>query len=587
MTCSLDYRNTYNNIRNKLLIVDLANPGLTDVDREFLVSRSGMMRNGLGLSESDSKTLSRILVKAFHSDLDPNKIDDNNTRDAIASLEKVKELIKSGEIARFEGKEICPTTPRDLATNWKKRVIDNISSSITSPSNDLAKQLNGLARYYIDLAEKATSPSRITNIYTDFSKKSIALLSDYKDKFFTENGINKKFDFQISADMSIEDLYSRLNKANNESKENTAEFIEKLISQYASTTEKQLEPLVSRIGKHYMDLLGNGDITVEQAKSLLNKNLEIIKKNEKLYIGRINRCKDLEAMIGDISSIKIRSRLKKISQSFYDDEFFEEEIASLEEDVRLIKQGKFGDKVLANVKNNYIQALSNSDNSLQSNMACTDTYQEFLHKIEEYNRGQIGVDSIYELNELFKDREQDKKIIDYVKGNYSDGDNVNLDLVTLRSNEYGLCGLVYRTDGGFFCGQRFYNYIGISGLTLMKTLGGDGERDITNLTEFICNSTMDRTQYFNQEEYFTVLCNYDDIYLIYDKDGKIGFKKKSIVEGIYSKSINQASENYSDIDWITECVSKDVAKDLSLAKILNGDYKKESKQEKNSNKIFY
>lgn len=67
MTCSLDYRNTYNSIRNKLLIVDLANPGLTDVDREFLVSRSGMMRNGLGLSESDSKTLSRILVKAFHS----------------------------------------------------------------------------------------------------------------------------------------------------------------------------------------------------------------------------------------------------------------------------------------------------------------------------------------------------------------------------------------------------------------------------------------------------------------------------------------------------------------------------------------
>ena len=100
-------------------------------------------------------------------------------------------------------------------------------------------------------------------------------------------------------------------------------------------------------------------------------------------------------------------------------------------------------------------------------------------------------------------------------------------------------------------------------------------------------STMDGTQYYNQEEYFTALCNYGDICLIYDKDGKIGFKKKSIVEGTYFKSINKASENYSDIDWIIGCVSKDVAKDLSLAKILNGDYKKESKQEKNSNKIFY
>lgn len=569
MTCSIEYRNIYNSIRNKLLIVDLASEGLTDADREFLVSRSGMMKSGLGLSEKDSKTLSRILVKAFHSDLNSDQVDDKNTRDAIAILENMKLLIGTGEVSKLEGQHICQEISDDLSSNWRKKIIEKITSKRTSSTSDLGRQLNEMIEQYVNSVNSSQSLSKVTEIFNDFSTKSTALFLNYKHKFFIENGIDEKLDFVISPDMKIDDLYMKLNTAKNSTKKSVSRSIEELIAQYSSTVDKQLSPLLSGIKKYYINLLESDNESIEQIKRSLNASLQEIKKNEKVYINRINKCKALHEMVKGIASIKIRSRVNELSHSIYSDEF-DKEIASLEDDVELIKAGKFGDKVTANVKKNYLQALSSSNGTIQDDMDYTTTYREFLYKIEEYNNGKIGIDSLYELNDLFKDKEHDKKIMAYVKGDYNAGDRVNLDLVMLKESKYGTYSLVYRTDSEFL-GNRSYGKIAISGLALLDKDADYDMHDAGNLTEFICNSTLDGTQYSDNENYFNVLGIYNGTCLIYKENGKIDFKKIDEIAGRYQRVFSTPSKRYRNIDSIATVVATAVAKDLTLSKMLKGD----------------
>ena len=86
-----EYRNVYQKLRRKLLDVNLNAQGLRENDRELLVSCSEQMKSGLGLPMEVINSLSKVMLRAYHPDTNP-EVKSEDTRDVIEIKNEIKIL---------------------------------------------------------------------------------------------------------------------------------------------------------------------------------------------------------------------------------------------------------------------------------------------------------------------------------------------------------------------------------------------------------------------------------------------------------------------------------------------------------------
>lgn len=549
------YKKLYQKLRKKLLDADLTVYRSDSKDKiDFLASCSEDMSKGLGVSSESMRRLLNILQPAYHPDTNP-EVSHDDAIDMTQIRDEIKILNRKGVVEKFKGQRVAPEITDSLLSRRRESIIRQIEQKRSSQDGKLENQINELITEYLRRVKDATSLSEINSLFNNFSTTNESLLSDYKKRFFEENGISNQSDFKIPENMNIDDLQAKLQKMVTERRKNATKFINEKVAELSSQINPKLRPSVTRIGRNYIDLLENDNITEEEAEQHIQMDLKKINADTMFYLDRVDELEQLLDMARSINSFKLYQKVQKMFEVVCNNDSFNAQVSKLKDEIESISSEGLSSRIFQNVTNNYKKAISDSPNERSYEI-----YGEFCHLLKEYDEGRLGVDSLCELNGLFKDAQQDEKIISYVTGKYTPGDDVNPDLIFIKTDGHGVYDLKYRTDTEFL-GQRYYKE------TQLLYVGNNSKKQVGTLTQFLCNSSLDLTTYTNDHYEVVSLYTWDDTCLTYSKERGFDFKSKELLRRIYHKA---DCKNGIDNELVFSQLMQNIAKKLNLATMVSG-----------------